>query len=79
MHLVINSACSISVGVVPLWGKDEFTRKLGVTEEGSDGWNNIAIVELKAFASNVEILALEGGAPRQHLVDDVVQLGTCSV
>jgi len=79
MHLIINSACSLSIGVVPLWGKDKFVRELRVTEKGPDTWNYIAIVKLKAFTSNSHIFALKGGAPGQHLVDDVVQLCTCSV
>jgi hypothetical protein len=80
MHLVIDSACSLGVGVVPLWGKDKLTCELRVTEEGLDTGNDVAIVELKGFTSNNEIPALKGGAgPRQRLVDYVVQLYTCSV
>jgi hypothetical protein len=80
MHLVIYSARSLGVGIVPLWCKDKFTCKLGVTKEGPDALNDVTVVELEGFTPNNKILALKGRAgPGQRLVDYAVQLCTGSI
>jgi hypothetical protein len=72
VHLVIDVACSLGIRIVLFWGIDKLMCKFGVTEEGSDGWDNFMIMKFKVFATNTKVHALKGGWARQHLVDDVV-------
>ncbi len=72
VHLVIDTARSLGISIVPLWGIDKITREFRVTEEGPDAWYNFAIMKLKVFTSNGKVLTLKGGAPRQRLVNNVV-------
>lgn len=59
---------------MPLGGKHHVTREVRVTKDGPNTWQNVAVVELEAFASNDKLLGLERRAPRQLVIDNGIQL-----
>jgi len=50
-----------------------------VAKDGLDGWQNLLIVEFKAFTSDDKLPSLEWRAPRKIVVDDAIQLVCCLV
>jgi len=62
-----------------LRGKYHIMSKFQVAKDGLDGWQNLLIVEFKAFTSDDKLLSLEWRAPRKIVVDDTIQLVFCLV
>jgi hypothetical protein len=73
VHLAIHTACPLVIGVVALWRKHQVTRELGITVDGPNTLQYVTEVELEGVISNDQFLALEWRAPRQLVVDDIVQ------
>jgi hypothetical protein len=61
------------IAVVALRRKHQVTRELGITVDAPNTLQYITEIELEGVISNDQVLALERRAPRQLVVDDIVQ------
>ena len=75
MHVKVNPYGVIFIRIVALRGEDEDPRKLRVSKECTNTFNDVAVVDLKDFLVDVHLATYEARASRaQVVVDDGVQL-----
>jgi hypothetical protein len=49
VHLIIDAACPLVIGEMPLWGKDEVMLELRITEKRFETRENLATVKFEMF------------------------------
>ncbi len=59
MHVEIHSDSLVRVRVMSLWGEHKYTRKLGVTIEGTDAGDDIAVEDLECLTSDNDFAPYE--------------------
>ena len=59
IHVAIHSLHSLIIHVVLLWSKSQVLHKLRISIDCADTIQDVAKMKLKAFISNVDLLALE--------------------
>ena len=72
-------ACALVISVVVLWCKHQVTCKLGIAIEGPNAWYYVAVIKLKSFTCNHQVLTLELRAARQFFIDYVVEFIGCAI
>ena len=75
MHVKVDMDSVIGVGVVALWGENQYASELGITIKRSDTLDNVLVEHLKQLASNNNLPPDEPRtAVRNFFIENPVQL-----
>lgn len=73
MHLVIDAAAALVIGIVSLWDDGQMFRKSRITIKGLNTLHNIPEIEFVLLISNLEFLTLKRWPAWQFSIDDVIE------
>ena len=73
VHVMVHLDGLIDDRIVSFRLENEVRRKIRITEQSSDAFDDIARVELKSFSCNNDLIAVELGLAGKLIIDYLVQ------